>query len=125
MDGIMRGIVESRRKMYSPKKDNMHSMREKASQGDIYRKLKDVETTLMTVSWRLQQHDCEMLNKQKAIDDLQVKVYLLQNICVSLYQEKEELTKNVIQLSNELKSMARRECLIHSDKIASIWKPSD
>ena len=71
MDGIMSGIVESRRKVYSPKKDNISSVREKVSHGDMYRKLKDVETTLMTVNLWLQQHDCEMLNKQKAIDDFQ------------------------------------------------------
>ena len=129
MDSIMVGIVETRRKMYSPKKEVIKSVGERLSLSEINRKLKDIESTLMTVNWRLRKHDCDMMNlqnemlyKEKAIENLMVIVNLLQHLYANLFQEKEELARNIHVVRSELK---RRECVVHSDRIASIWKASD
>ena len=120
-EAIIPGIVESRRKKFTESEKNS-SNRDGISKTD---------TSLLSLNWHMRQQDSdlahiknELIIKGKIIDDLQVKLNLLQTLTANLYEEKEELLSDIKEVRKELNLLKHRECVLHSDSIASIWKPS-
>lgn len=116
---IVPGIVESRRKRFSEnEKDNRDGFR-----------LSDINPSL--VDCCRQQQECDLafmkndlIIKGKAIEGLQIKLNLHQTLIADLYQEKEELLSDIKEVREELNKLKHRECVLHSDTLASIWRPS-
>ena len=122
-DGIHPGIVEKRRKFYSPIKADMNMTKDKIDATSAR-----VNASILSLNWRINQRDSdtayikdELITKGKIIEDLQVKVNLLQTLTSNLYQENQDIVSNMKEIRNELNSIQFRECVIHSDSVASIW----
>ena len=121
-EGIVPGLVKTRRRMYSPNEKN--GVVENTSV-----RLEDVNDSIKSLKWRMRKHDSDAASIKnqlhasgKTMDDLQVKVNLLQSLTANLYAENQELLTAMKEVRSELSSLAHRECVIHSDNVASIWK---
>ena len=117
-DDIFSGIVECRRKIYSPNKEDVTSIG----------RCKDVDVSL---NWYIKQCDSDiadlknqLLMIQKMIDEIQMKFILLHVLVGNLYDEQQEMLTHINEVRNELKSLKLHECVIHSNNTASIWKSS-
>ena len=106
---IFPGIVESRRKIYSPNKEGVINA---GSWKTLYRQY-DSDIA------RLKE---EMKSKETILNDLETKCNLLHSLIGHLYHEKEVLVSEMKEMKDELNSLKHRECVLHSDTIASIWK---
>ena len=118
---IVPGIVESRRKKFSENEKD-------SSIGDGLR-LSDINPS--PVNCCRQQQECDLafmkndlIIKGKTIEGLQIRLNLHQTLIADLYQEKEELLSDIKEVRDELNKLKHRECVLHSDTLASIWKPS-
>lgn len=105
-DTIIPGLVESRRKMFSGYAKDTNEVSD-SRRLDFHVEQQDLD---------LAHVKSELSRKDKVIEDLQVKTNLLHTLIAELYQELKEVRE-------ELNLIKHRECVIHSDSIASIWKP--